>query len=203
MVDGSRDEFDALAVAVNAMLDRIEQQTTTLRTAFDSIAHGPAHAAVSHAGWWLERLNFRAGLPKEAHELIAPALHELDRVQRTLATRPHIARAEASGLTTHGEHVDLAALASTMVGAVRAGHARRRAARGTGRADCRARTGNRQLLARRVTNLLEYALEYVPAGGHVRVSVPTRRRGVSFSVLMTGPASPPWIARQRCGPSCA
>ena len=38
-VDGSRDEFDALAVAVNAMLDRIEQQTTTLRTAFDSIAH--------------------------------------------------------------------------------------------------------------------------------------------------------------------
>ncbi len=38
-VEGSHDEFDALASAVNIMLDRIEQQTTTLRTAFDSIAH--------------------------------------------------------------------------------------------------------------------------------------------------------------------
>ena len=37
--DGSRDEFDALAMAVNAMLDRIEEQNTTLRAAFDSIAH--------------------------------------------------------------------------------------------------------------------------------------------------------------------
>ena len=32
-------------------------------------------------------------------------------------------------------------------------------------------TGNRQLLAQLVTNLLENALKYVPTGGHVRVGV--------------------------------
>ena len=113
-VDGSHDEFDALAVAVNAMLDRIEQQTTTLRTAFDSIAHD-LRTPLYRMRVRLEEAQLRAGLPTEAHELIAPALQELDRVQRTLATLLQIARAEASGVTTHGEHVDLAALAANMV----------------------------------------------------------------------------------------
>ncbi len=73
-VDGSHDEFDALAVAVNAMLDRIEQQTTTLRTAFDSIAHD-LRTPLYRMRVRLEEAQLRAGLPKEAHELIAPALH--------------------------------------------------------------------------------------------------------------------------------
>ncbi len=38
-VTGSSDESDALAGAVNAMLEALERQTDTLRTTFDSIAH--------------------------------------------------------------------------------------------------------------------------------------------------------------------
>ncbi|HEV8442071.1 MAG TPA: HAMP domain-containing protein, partial [Steroidobacteraceae bacterium] len=91
-VDGSRDEFDALGTAVNAMLDRIEHQTTTLRTAFDSIAHDLRTP--------LYRLRMRleeAQLRGTSQELITPALDEIDRVQRTLATLLAIARAEAQG----------------------------------------------------------------------------------------------------------
>jgi signal transduction histidine kinase len=113
-VDGSRDEFDALAVAVNAMLGRIEQQTTTLRAAFDSIAHD-LRTPLYRLRVRLEEAQLRADLPREAHELVTPALEELDRVQRTLATLLEIARAEASGVTTHGDAVDLAALAANMV----------------------------------------------------------------------------------------
>ena len=186
LLDGSHDEFDALAGAVNAMLDRIEQQTTTLRTAFDSIAHD-LRTPLYRMRVRLEEAQLRAGLPAEAHELITPALQELDRVQRTLATLLQIARTEASGVTTHGELVDLAALAANMVELYAPGM---RAAGLEVELDApegAQLTGNRQLLAQLVTNLLENALKYVPAGGLVKVSVRNVPGAVSMSVADNGP----------------
>jgi len=185
-LEGSHDEFDALAVAVNAMLDRIEQQTTTLRTAFDSIAHD-LRTPLYRMRVRLEEAQLRAGLPKEAHELIQPALTELDRVQRTLATLLQIARAEASGVTTHGEHVDLAALAGNMVELYAPGMLAAGLHVALDAPEAAPLTGNRQLLAQLVTNLLENALKYVPAGGHVRVSVRNTPAGVLLSVTDDGP----------------
>jgi len=185
-VDGSHDEFDALAVAVNAMLDRIEHQTTTLRTAFDSIAHD-LRTPLYRMRMRLEEAQLREGLPPEAHELIAPALHELDRVQRTLATLLEIARAEASGVTTHGEQVDLAALAANMVELYAPGMLAAGLHVSLDAPEAAHLTGNRQLLAQMVTNLLENALKYVPAGGRVQVSVRNTPGGVSLRVADNGP----------------
>jgi signal transduction histidine kinase len=185
-VDGSHDEFDALAVAVNAMLDRIEQQTTTLRTAFDSIAHD-LRTPLYRMRVRLEEAQLRTGLPKEAHELIAPALQDLDRVQRTLATLLQIARTEASGVTTHDEQLDLAALAANMVELYAPGMLASGLHVALDAPIPALVTGNRQLLAQLVTNLLENALKYVPAGGHVRVSVRNSPGGVSLSIADDGP----------------
>jgi len=189
-VDGSRDEFDALAVAVNAMLDRIEQQTTTLRTAFDSIAHD-LRTPLYRLRVRLEEAQLRADFPEQAHELVTPALEELDRVQRTLATLLQIARTEAAGVTTHGDHVDLAALAANMVELYLPGM---RAAGLDVTLDAPAPApliGNRQLLAQLITNLLENALKYVPAGGHVRVAVHNTAQGISLRVVDDGPGIAP------------
>jgi signal transduction histidine kinase len=191
-VDGSRDEFDALAVAVNAMLDRIEQQTTTLRAAFDSIAHD-LRTPLYRLRVRLEEAQLRSGnnLQTETHELVAPALEELDRVQRTLATLLQIARAEAAGVTTHGDDVDLAALAGNMVELYAPGM-RAAGLEVTLDAPEPARlTGNRQLLAQLITNLLENALKYVPAGGRVRVSVRNTANGIAMSVADNGPGIAP------------
>jgi len=190
-VDGSRDEFDALAMVVNDMLDRIEQQTTTLRTAFDSIAHD-LRTPLYRLRVRLEEAELR-DMPSDAaarhatHELVAPALEELDRVQRTLATLLAIARAEAAGVTTHGDDVDLAALATNMVELYAPGM---RAAGLEVTLDARdpaPLTGNRQLLAQLITNLLENALKYVPAGGHVMVSVRGTATGYALTVADDGP----------------
>jgi len=188
-VDGSRDEFDALAVAVNTMLDRIEQQTSTLRAAFDSIAHD-LRTPLYRLRVRLEEAQLRAGLPAEAHELIAPALEELDRVQRTLATLLQISRAEASGVTTHGDSVDLAALAANMVELYAPGMRAAGLEVTLNAPEPAPLTGNRQLLAQLITNLLENALKYVPAGGHVEVRIRNTPEGVSLSVADNGPGIP-------------
>ena len=99
----------------------------------------------------------------------APALGELDRVQRTLATLLEIARAEAQGVTTHGDQVDLAALAANMVELYAPGMRAAGLEVTLDAPEPAPLTGNRQLLAQLITNLLENALKYVPAGGHVRV----------------------------------
>ena len=185
-VDGSRDEFDQLAGAVNSMLDRIEQQTTTLRTAFDSIAHD-LRTPLYRLRVRFEEAQLRADLPPEAHELVDPAIEEVDRIQRTLATLLEIARAEAEGVATHGDDVDLAELAANMVELYAPGM------RAAGldvhlEAPQPARLkGNRQLLAQLITNLLENALKYVPSGGRVDVRVRNTAEGIAFSVADNGP----------------
>jgi len=186
-VDGSRDEFDALAITVNAMLDRIEQQTTTLRTAFDSIAHD-LRTPLYRLRVRLEEAQLRPSGSDE--DVFGPSLEELDRVQRTLATLLEIARAEAQGLTTHGDEVDLAALASNMVelyapGMRAAGLEVTLEAPGPAML-----VGNRQLLAQLITNLLENALKYVPAGGHVWVRVQNRPDAIVLSIADNGPGIP-------------
>ena len=192
--DGSRDEFDALAGVVNAMLDRIEQQTDTLRTAFDSIAHD-LRTPLYRLRVRLEEAQLRSAAAEPAQhqatqELITPALEEIDRVQRTLATLLAIARAEAAGLTTHADDVDLAELATNLVELYAPGM-RAAGLEVTLDAPEPARlTGNRQLLAQLITNLLENALKYVPTGGKVRVSVRSGANGVELRVSDDGPGIP-------------
>jgi signal transduction histidine kinase len=52
-------------------------------------------------------------------------------------------------------------------------------------------TGNRQLLAQLITNLLENALKYVPSGGQVRVAVLQNAGGAELRVADNGPGIAP------------
>jgi signal transduction histidine kinase len=189
-VEGSHDEFDALATAVNTMLDRIEQQTTTLRTAFDSIAHD-LRTPLYRLRVRLEEAQLRDGLPREAQELVAPTLDDLDRVQRTLATLLEIARAEATGVATHGDTFDLATLATNLVELYQPGMRAAGLEVSVNASGPAPLTGNRQLLAQLVTNLLENALKYVPAGGRVEVGVGASANAVWLRVADNGPGIAP------------
>ena len=190
-LDGSRDEFDALAGAVNAMLDRIEQQTTTLRAAFDSIAHD-LRTPLYRLRVRLEEAQLHSASGDSAahhatQELVTPALEELDRVQRSLATLLAIARAEAAGVTTHADQVDLAALAASLVELYAPGMRAAGLEVTLEASEPAPLTGNRQLLAQLITNLLENALKYVPAGGRVAVCVRHTADGFMLTVADNGP----------------
>jgi signal transduction histidine kinase len=193
-VGASGDEFDALATAVNAMLDRIEQQTTTLRTAFNSIAHD-LRTPLYRLRVRLEEAQLRDAqsaepMRAETQELVGSALEDLDRVQRTLATLLAIARAEAQGLTTHGDEVDLASLAASLVELYAPGMRAQGLEVQLDAPSPALMKGNRQLLAQMITNLLENVLKYVPAGGKVAVRVVNTATGISLTIADNGPGIP-------------
>jgi signal transduction histidine kinase len=167
-VTGAEDEFDALAHAVNHMVDRLGEKTQVLRATFDSAAHDLRAPLYRLRG----RLEDAARMPTADASVragIDAALQQLDHVQRTLNTLLQIAQAESGLPVAHSAAVDLSELASDMSELYEPA-ARQRQLTLTVHTDqdCQVH-GNRQLLAQAVANLVENSLKYVPAGGRIEV----------------------------------
>jgi signal transduction histidine kinase len=188
-VIGKSDEFDALATSVNRVLDRLEEQTRTLRATFDSVAHdlrAPLHRLRTRMDAVLRLPTLEPGI----REPVESALREVDRLQRTLATLLQIALAESGTPLASPAPVDIGELADELTELFEP-VARESGLTLTGHADHGVIVeGNRQLLAQLITNLLENALKYVPAGGRIEVTV--RRLPGRAQLLITdnGPGMP-------------
>ncbi len=188
-MDGSHDEFDELASAINRMLERIEQQTNTLRTTFDSASHD-LRAPLYRARVRLEDTLEHAELEPAVRGTMEATLRELERVQRTLGTLVQIAQAEGQDFVAAAEVIDIAALARELVDLYRPEAAERGIEIACDAAATANASGNRQLFAQAVVNLLENSLKYVPAGGHVHVSVRNESDTIVLDVADDGPGIP-------------
>lgn len=185
----AHDEFDALAATVNRMLERIEQQTRVLRTTFDSAAHdlrGPLYRARVR----IEETLRHPGLADGSRETMEATLAELERVQRILGTLLQIAQADGSAHELPAQAVDLAQLARELVDLYTPEASERGIALAYSGADTAATRGNGQLLAQALVNLIENAIKYVPAGGHIEVSIARKPDGLLLSVADDGPGIP-------------
>jgi signal transduction histidine kinase len=189
-VAGANDEFDALAISVNHVLERLEDQARTLRATFDSAAHdlrAPLHRLRTR----MDALLWRSPpLETAVHESIESALRELDHVQRTLAILLQIALAESGAPLASAAAVDVGELASELAELFEPA-VREKGLTLVEHEDSGAIVqGNRQLLAQLVTNLIENCLKYVPAGGRIDLSVQRRSDSVSLIVSDNGPGVP-------------
>jgi signal transduction histidine kinase len=184
-IDNSHDEFDLLSGTVNAMLDRIEGQATTLRATFNSIAHDLRTP--------LYRLRVRledsmlGSTTVDTRTLLAPALAELDQVQRTLTTLLQIAQAESGNSAATHEPVDLAQLARQLGELYAPGMQDKDLTLQVIAPGQVFISGQRQLLAQLITNLLENCLKYVSGGGTVWLTVHAERSQVVLEVADNGP----------------
>jgi signal transduction histidine kinase len=125
-----------------------------------------------------------------AGEAMRATIGDLERVQRTLATLLQIAQAEAGGNDASRERVDLAQMAREL-GELYEPEARERGLTLKVKADSPALlSAHQQLLAQLVTNLLENALKYVPAGGTVQVQVVADQAQVQLTISDDGPGIP-------------
>jgi len=187
--DQSHDEFDQLAMAVNHVLDRIEQQTATVRTTFESAAHdlrAPLHRIRTR----LEAALQGSQLSELGRLSMTATVTDLERIQRTLATLLQIAQAESAVQVTAGRRVDLAELARS-IGELYGAEARERGlALSVTAPEAESVQGNDQLLAQLLANLLENAIKYVPRGGHISIEVGANNGRPLLLVRDDGPGIP-------------
>jgi signal transduction histidine kinase len=186
-VTGTRDEFDSLAVSVNHVLDRLEEQARTLRATFDSAAHdlrAPLHRLRTR----MDALLLRSPpLEPSVHESVESALREVEHLQRTLATLLEIALAESGAPLASAAAVDVAELAAELVELFEPLAAAQGLTLAGGPAAPAIVKGNRQLLAQLLTNLIENGLKYVPRGGRIEVGVRPLSGAVRLVVSDDGP----------------
>lgn len=185
-VGGAGDEFDALAVSVNHVLDRLEEQTRTLRATFDSVAHdlrAPLHRLRTRMDAVLRLPHLEQGI----REPVESSLKEVDRLQRTLATLLQIALAESGAPLASVAAVDLSELTAELVELFEP-VARERGQMLLGNTQAAVTVmGNRQLLAQLLTNLVENAMKYAQADARIEVALAQRQDGASLTVSDNGP----------------
>ncbi|GLK81420.1 sensor histidine kinase [Methylopila turkensis] len=189
-VTGSDDEFDRLAQATNAMLDRINELMAGLKEVSDNIAHDlktPLTRLRNRAETALRTASDEDEWQASVEQIIADADAMLGIFNALLL----IARAESGGGRDQLVPVDLADIAES-VAELYEPLAEERGARLTVNAPTPIRLlGSRELIGQAVANLIENALNYAAAaGGEVAVSATTDEDGARLVVADRGPGVP-------------
>lgn len=187
---GEGDEFDDLAGAMNAMLDRLEQLMQTTRTAGDAIAHDLRSPLTR----FRQRLEGALEAPPNSDNdraALRKAVEEADRLLDMFAGVLRLARVEASN-NWRFERVD----ASLILRELTEFYAPAAEEQGLGFtgdvADDLVLRGDTGLFTQAVSNLIENALKYTPSGGRVELRAMRRADGrIEIDLADDGPGVAP------------
>ncbi|MGZ8362670.1 MAG: sensor histidine kinase [Caulobacteraceae bacterium] len=190
-VRGTGDEIDELAGGLNAMLDRQERSMGSLRHAGDAIAHD-LRTPLTRLRTRLEVaiLDVEAGRGDPVAGL-AQALADADGLLATFNAVLAIARLQAAGEAPDQTPFDPAALAADVAELYEPLCEDKGLGFSLESVPGLSARGNQQFLAQALSNLLDNAIKYTPAGGAVTLRVRRRSSGeVEFSITDTGPGVP-------------
>jgi signal transduction histidine kinase len=169
-VKGSGDEFDRLAVNLNAMLDEIERLMGSVRQVTINIAHDLRSPLTRMKQRLEEALSERVDA-EGRREAVEQAAAETDELLATFNAMLSIADAESGAGRTEMAPVDLEALAADVAELYEPlveeqGLAFETEIRGPATV-----TGNRHLLFQAIANLVDNAVKYGASGGRIRLAL--------------------------------
>lgn len=189
-VRGEGDEFDALAEAMNAMLERLEQLMHTTRTAGDAIAHDLR----SPLARFRQRLEAALDAPPNSdadRAALRKALDEADQLFDMFEGVLKLARVEASS-NWRFELVQATEILRELVEFYEPAAEEQGLSLQSQISDGLAVQGDTSLFTQAVANLIENAMKYTPAGGRIEVRAVARPDGrVEIDVLDDGPGVAP------------
>jgi len=183
---GANDEFDRLADSLNRMLDQIQYLMERVRQVSDNIAHD-LRTPLTRLRWRLERL--AAGDDPDG-DLLAQAIDDADGLLNTFHALLRIAEVE-SGSRSRFVELDLAELVADvgeLYEPVAATHEQTLTIADIGEA-LRVH-GDRDLLFQALTNLVDNAVKYTPAGGAIGISVEAQAGEYAVTVADSGAGVP-------------
>jgi signal transduction histidine kinase len=183
---GRGDEFDLLAENINAMLDRIESLLATVHSVTHNIAHD-LRAPLNRLRGRLELALMAPRRSEDYQQTLSAAIVEADEIIETFNAMLTIARIEGGAAIAHIGPVDLEELLSALADlyqplAEESGLTLEVVA-GPGIIIA----GDRHLLSQAVSNLIDNAIKYTPAGGHVVLRADPTADGAALTVSDTGP----------------
>jgi len=187
---GREDEFDELAQHLNAMLDRIEALMAGMRQVTDNVAHD-LRRPLSRLRNRLEVTLLEPRSETEYEEAMRQAIADADELLRTFNALLEIAQTEAGARRSDWVEMDVSALAASL-GELYQDQAEEQGLHFALEIEPDVHIeGNRHLIGQALSNLLENALKYTPAGGHIALRVDRCQGRPRLQVCDDGPGIPP------------
>ncbi len=191
-LSGSGDEFDRLAITLNAMLDQIEQLMAGIRTVTNNIAHD-LRSPLTRMRSQLERAMLSAEDAESLRDTCAQVIGEADTLLATFNALLSIAEAEAGTRLSEAVPVDLCALVEDVVdlyGPLAEDAGLSVTIQALASPSPLFVTGSRELLFQALSNIIDNAIKYTPAPGAIAVRMAEDTKGIILDVLDDGPGVP-------------
>jgi signal transduction histidine kinase len=188
-VSARGDEFDTLSQRLNQMLERIEQLLKGMREITDNVAHD-LRSPLTRLRNRLEVTLLQRRDETEYRAAMQDAIRDAESLLRTFNALLQVSQAEAGTVRAAMTRVDAAQLVRE-VAELYAPAMEDAALQLQVDADQPVTvSGNRNLLAQAIGNLLDNAIKFTPAGGTVRLRAAAAPGGSEISVSDTGPGIP-------------
>jgi len=184
-VKARADEIDQLAVTFNQMLDRIQSLLKEIREMTDNIAHDLKSPITRIRG--IAEVTLTTGKSITEYEAMAAStIEECDRLLDMINTMLMISKTESGIVEPSREEIDLKGLIEKACELFGPSAEDRGVTLSCSVPDRIRLVGDDQMIQRMLSNLLDNAVKYTPAGGSVTVSVSDTEMHVSISVQDTG-----------------
>ena len=182
-------ELAVLVRQLNTLLDKNAAHVRVLRETLDNLAHD-LRTPLARLRGTAELALQDAQDPAEARAALADCVNECDRVLHLLEALLDISAAEAGALKLNRDRLDVRAMANRAVDLYREVAEEKRITLALEEPTPAEIDGDAIRLGQAINNLLDNALKYTPAGGHVALAICAETNAIVITVSDTGPGVP-------------